>query len=65
MSGAADIGQGSTIKNPRRTMAAAAGNGLGTALNYLRGAAGNGRAQRLSSFDAQLSPPRVTAWAPR
>jgi len=45
-SGAAGIGLGTRIKSPRRTTGAAAGNGLGTALNYLRGAAGNGRAQR-------------------
>jgi hypothetical protein len=40
------------IKYPRRTIGAAAGNGLGTTLNYLRGAAVNGRAQRSSIFDA-------------
>jgi hypothetical protein len=45
-SGAAGIGLGTTIKCPRRTTGAAAGNDLGTKLNYLRGAAGNGRAQR-------------------
>jgi len=37
-------GLGTTIKYPQRTTGAAAGNDLGTALNYLRGAAGNGRA---------------------
>jgi hypothetical protein len=41
-SGAAGIGQGTTIKYPRRTTGAAAGSGLDTTLNYLRGAAGNG-----------------------
>jgi hypothetical protein len=41
------------------------GSGLGTTPNYLRGAAGNGRAQRSSSFDAHRAPPRATAWAPR
>ena len=45
-SGAAEIGLGTTIIYPRRTTCAAAGDVLGTALNYLRGAAGNGRAQR-------------------
>jgi len=45
-SGAARIGLGATIKEPRRTTVAATGNGLGTTPNYLRGAAGNGRAQR-------------------
>jgi hypothetical protein len=44
-------------------MGAAAGGGLGTTPNYLRGAAGNGRAQRLSTFDAQRAPPRAKAWA--
>jgi hypothetical protein len=34
------IGLGTTIKYPRRTTGAAAGNGLGATLNYLRGAAG-------------------------
>jgi hypothetical protein len=37
------IGLSTTIKYPRRTTNAAAGNGLGTTLNYLRVAAGNGR----------------------
>jgi hypothetical protein len=41
-----DHGLGTMIKYPRRTMGAAASNGLGTMLNYLRGATGNGRAQR-------------------
>jgi|AntAceMinimDraft_5_1070358.scaffolds.fasta_scaffold270619_1 hypothetical protein len=63
-SGAAGIGLGSTIKYPRRTTGAAAGK-VGTTLNYLRGAAGNGRAQQRSTFDAQRAPPRETAWAPR
>jgi hypothetical protein len=40
------LGLGTTIKYPRRTTGAAAGNGLGKTLNYLRGVAGNGRAQR-------------------
>jgi len=44
-------------------MGAVAGSGLGTTLNYLRGAAGNSRAQRSSTFDAQQAPPRATAWA--
>jgi hypothetical protein len=48
-----------TIKYPRRTTDAAGGSGLGTTPNYLRGAAGNGRAQRPSTFDAQRAP-RVT-----
>jgi hypothetical protein len=39
-SGDAGIGLGTTIKYP------AASDGLGTTLNYLRGAADNGRAQR-------------------
>jgi hypothetical protein len=34
------------MKYPRRTTGAAACNGLGTTPNYLRGAAGNGRAKR-------------------
>jgi hypothetical protein len=42
-SGPAGIGLGTTIKYSRRTTGAAAGKG--TALNYLRGAAGNGRAK--------------------
>jgi hypothetical protein len=46
MSGAAGIDLGTTTKYPRRTTGATASNGLGTTLNYLRGAAGNGRAQR-------------------
>jgi len=53
------------ITFPRRTTGAAASNGQGTTLNYLRGAAGNGRAKRSSTFDAQRAPPRVTFWAPR
>jgi hypothetical protein len=63
--GAAGIGLGTTAKDLRRTMSAAAGNGLGTALSYLRGAAGNGRAQRSSACDAQRAPSRATDWAPR
>jgi hypothetical protein len=43
----------------------AACNGLGTPPNYLRGAAGNGRAQRSITFGAQREPPRATASAPR
>jgi hypothetical protein len=46
-------------------MGAAAGNGLGTTLNYPRDAAGNGRAQLSSIFDAQRALLRATAWAPR
>jgi hypothetical protein len=42
-------------------MGAAAGNGMGTSPNYLRGTAGNGRAHRSSTFDAQRAPPRATA----
>jgi len=49
----------------RKTTSGAAGSGLGTKLNYLRGVAGNGRAQRGSTFDAQQAPPRATAWTPR
>jgi hypothetical protein len=49
----------------RRTTGPAAGNGLGTTLNYLRGATGNGRAQRSSTFGARRALPRATAWAPR
>jgi hypothetical protein len=45
-SGAAVICLGTTIKQPRRTTGAAAGSGLGTTPNYLRGAAGDVRAQR-------------------
>jgi hypothetical protein len=45
-SSTADIGPGTTAKYPRCTTGAAAGNGLGTTLSYLRGAAGNGWAQR-------------------
>jgi hypothetical protein len=33
----------------------------GTTLNYLRGAAGNGRALRSSTFDAKRVPPRASA----
>jgi hypothetical protein len=62
-SGAAGIGLGTTIKYPRRTAGTAAG--LRTTLNYLRGAAGNGRAKRSSTFGAQRAPPLATAWAPR
>jgi hypothetical protein len=40
---AAGIGLGTTIKYPRCTPGATAGNDLGTMLNYLHGAAGNGR----------------------
>ena len=64
-SGAASIGLGNKVKYPRRTTGAAAGNCLGTTLNYLRGAAGNGRAQGPSTFDAQRAPPRKTAWGVR
>jgi hypothetical protein len=46
MSGAAGIGLSTTMNYPRCTTGAAAGNGLGTTLKYLRGAAGNGWAQR-------------------
>jgi hypothetical protein len=53
------------LKYPRHKTGAAAGNGLGTTLNYLRGAAGNGRAHRSSNFDAQRAPPQAAAWAPR
>jgi hypothetical protein len=56
---------GTTIKYPRRTAGAAAGSGLDTTPNYLRGANANGRAQRSSFFDAKRAPPRATAWAPR
>jgi hypothetical protein len=49
----------------RCTTSAAAGYGLGTTIKYLErtssGAAGNGRAQRLSFCAA----PRASAWAPR
>ena len=45
-SGAAGIGIGTTIKQPQLKTGAATGNGLGTTPNYLRGAAGNDRAQR-------------------
>jgi hypothetical protein len=62
---AAGIGLGTTIKYPRRTTGAAAGNGLGATPIYLRAAAGNGRAQRSSTFGAQRAPPRATAWAQR
>jgi hypothetical protein len=48
-----------------KTTSGAAGIGLGTTLNYLRGAAGNGRALRSSTFDAQRAPPRATAWTPQ
>jgi hypothetical protein len=64
-SGTTGIGLGTTAKYLLRTTGAAAGSGLGTTLNNMRGAAGNGRAQRLSTFDAQRAPPRTTAWAPR
>jgi hypothetical protein len=47
-------------------MGAAAGNGLGTTINNLHltasGAAGNGRAQRSITCDAQRAAPRATAW---
>jgi hypothetical protein len=57
---------GATIKYLRTTTSGAAGIGLGTTLsNYLRSAAGNGRAHRSSSFDAQRALPRTTAWAAR
>jgi hypothetical protein len=46
-------------------MGAAAENGLSTTPNYLRGAAGNGRAQRSSTFDTQRAPPRAEASASR
>jgi len=52
---------GTMIKYPRRTTSAAAGNGLGTAPNYLRGAVGNGRSQRSINSDARRAPPRATA----
>jgi hypothetical protein len=59
---------GTTIKYLRKITSGAAGIGLGTTLNcdinYLGGAAGNGRVQRSSTFDAQRAPPRATAWAP-
>jgi hypothetical protein len=37
---------GATIMYLRKTQSGAAGSGLGTTPNYLRGVAGNGRAQR-------------------
>jgi hypothetical protein len=40
------------MKYPQRTTGAAAGSSLGTTLNYLRNAAGNGRAQRSRTFGA-------------
>jgi hypothetical protein len=46
-------------------MSAAVGNGLGKTFDYLRGAAGNSRAQLSDSFDAQRAPPRATALTPR
>jgi hypothetical protein len=42
--GASGIGQSTTIKHPRCITGATVGNGLGTTLNYMRGAAGYGRA---------------------
>jgi hypothetical protein len=60
-SGAAGIGLGTAIKYLRRKNSAAAGNDLGTTPNHLRGAAGNGRAQRSSTCEAQRAPPRATA----
>jgi hypothetical protein len=59
-SGAAGIGLGISIKYLRCAMSASAGNGLGTTLSYLRDVAGNGRAQRSSTCDAQRAPPRAT-----
>jgi hypothetical protein len=49
-------------------MSGAAGNGLGTTINYLRknktsGAAGSGLSATAKYFDAQRAPPRATAWA--
>ena len=49
----------------QRHGAAGSDSGLGTILNYLRGAASNSRAQRSRTWDAQRAPPRATAWAPR
>jgi hypothetical protein len=60
-SGNAGIGLGTTAKYLRRTTSAAAGYGLGTTASYLPGAAGNGRAQRSSTCDAQGAPPRSAA----
>ena len=64
-SATAGNGLGTTTKYLRRATSVATGNGLGTTLSYLRGAASNDRAQRSSSFGAQIAPPRATAWAPR
>jgi hypothetical protein len=63
--GAASIGLGTTVKCPRRKEGTATDSDLGTTLNYLRGAAGNDRAQRSSTCDAQRAAPRTTAWSPR
>jgi len=53
----------------RCATSAAVGSGLGTTIKYLQkttsGAAGNGRAQRSNTCDAQQAAPRATAWAPR
>jgi hypothetical protein len=64
-SGAAGFGLGTTIKYPRCTTGAATGNSLGTLLFFLRGAAGNGRAQRSSPCEKERAPPWAAAWAPR
>ena len=60
MRGAAGIGLGTTIKHLRRTTSGAAGNGLGAAIKYLRCAT-----SAVANSDAQRSPPRAMAWAPR
>jgi hypothetical protein len=53
----------------RCTTSTAAGNDLGNTIKYLQritsGAAGNGRAKRPSTCDAQQAVLRATAWAPR
>jgi len=58
-SGGVGIGLGTMIKHPRRTNCAATGEKK--TINYLRGAAGNGRAQRSRTLDAQRAPPRAAA----
>jgi hypothetical protein len=45
----------------KRKTSGAAGSGLYTTINYMRGAAGIAMAPRSSTFDAQRAPPRATA----
>jgi hypothetical protein len=49
----------------QRTTSDAAGNGLHTTINYMRGAAGIGLCITINTCDTQRAAPRIAAWAQR